>query len=312
MSFKEPRPFEVPILLLVFNRPKCTSRLIELIESMHVAKLYVSADGPRKGVEADRENCKQVRALIRNCRDVVPERLRFHDENVGCKLGPASGIDWFFQHEEQGIILEDDCLPSPEFFEFCREMLARYQDDESVYAVSGNNFQNGKKRGDGSYYFSKYVHVWGWATWRRAWAKNDLEMRFWPEFRASRQWDQLHPVPREREFWEELLDRVATKRLNTCWDYQWLASIWAQGGKAIVPNVNMVTNVGFGPSATHTKDLRSPFAKLPTQHIGLIKHPSSEEVCTRADRYVFSRNYHPDFWQRMLRKWRKLKHRFWE
>lgn len=299
---------KVPVLLLVFNRPECTSRLIELIESMRIAKLYVSADGPRKGVEADRENCKQVRALIRNCREAVPERLQFHDENLGCKLGAASGMDWFFQHEQRGMILEDDCLPNPEFFKFCREMLDRYEDDESIFAVCGNNFQNGKKRGDGSYYFSKYAHIWGWATWRRAWQKNDVDMAFWPELRASEQWKKLYPKQREREHWEQLLDRVAAGEIDT-WDYQWLASIWAHGGKSIIPNKNLVTNVGFGAEATHTTDVVSPFANLPTQGLGEIIHPSSEAVCDSADRYVFSRNYCPNLWQRLQRKWRKILNR---
>ena len=297
----------LPVLVIGFNRPELLWKVFSALEELEGIRLYGAVDGPRRGFSGDKVNCAKCRSILESSSS-FNVRTRFLDSNAGCKRGVAGAIDWFFEHEESGVILEDDCVPTPEFLRFCRQMLQRYQDDESVFAVCGNNFQNGKKRGDGSYYFSKYAHIWGWATWRRAWQKNDVNMGFWPELRASEQWKKLHPKQREREHWEQLLDRVAAGEIDT-WDYQWLASIWAHGGKSIIPNKNLVTNVGFGADATHTTDVVSPFAKLPTQVLGEIIHPSSEAVCDAADRYVFSRNYCPDLWQRLQRKWRKLLNR---
>ena len=296
---------ELPLLLVLFNRPAATKLVLDKIRTLENVTLYVSADGPRDGNASDMRRCERVRELITDFQGADTVKFQFHGENLGCKDAVITALDWFFSHEEHGMIIEDDCIPSSDCFSFFSEMLNRYEDDESIFAVCGNNFQNGKKRGDGSYYFSKYAHIWGWATWRRAWQKNDVDMAFWPELRASVQWKKLHPKQREREHWEQLLDRVAAGEIDT-WDYQWLASIWAHGGKAIIPNKNLVTNVGFGAEATHTTDVVSPFANLPTQALGEIIHPSSEAVCDAADRYVFSRNYCPDLWQRLQRKWRKL------
>lgn len=293
------------VLMIVFNRPELTQRTLEALDDIKPAKLYVAADGPRNGNSSDLLACQATRALFDNLSWSCDVKCQFQSRNRGCRYTVANAISWFLGQEEAGIILEDDCVPSKDFFSYCRCLLDYYRADDRVMAISGNNFQNGIQRGDGSYYLSKYVHIWGWATWRRAWSCYDNDLSFWPALKLSEKWNTLHPNKREREFWEDLLQQVADGKIDS-WGYPWLASIWANSGCSITPNQNLVTNIGFDDSATHTKDSSSPFAGMDTGSLGPLVHPSSLDVCAPADKYTFRRNYRPDLAERIRRKWRKL------
>ena len=158
--------FDIPVLLLTWRRPETTRQVIEAIRPVAPSRLYVASDGPRNAVEARAVDA--TRALMTQLVDWPCQiKTRYSETNQGCQLGVSAAITWFFEHEQAGIVLEDDCVPHPDFFPYCRELLMRYWDDSRVWCISGDNFQAGVWRGEGSYYFSRYNHCWGWATWRR-------------------------------------------------------------------------------------------------------------------------------------------------
>ena len=213
-------------------------------------------------------------------------RTLFRDVNLGCKEAVSEAITWFFDQEEEGIVLEDDCLPHNDFFYFSEVLLRRYKDNLCVSVITGNNFQNGVTRGDGSYYFSKYNHCWGWASWRRSWRHYQGDLPFWPEWSASVDWQKKTPDPVERHYWWRIFERVSAGGIDS-WGYPWTASTWYHGGLTATPNVNLVSNIGFGPDSTHTASPDSPLAAKATGAIGELAHPSVVEQDLQADRYTF-------------------------
>ncbi len=280
---------EAPVVFMVFNRPDVTRESFARIRDQQPTRLFIIADGPRTDRPSDVNLCDEVREVVANI-DWPCEVLRnYEDHNLGCKQRVSSGLDWVFSHAERAIVIEDDCLPHPDFFRFCNEMLDRYEEDPRIATVTGDNFQEGIHRGDASYYFSKYVHVWGWATWKRAWDCFDVDMAFWLEWRESEGWEMFMPDPIERSHWTKVFNRTARGEIDT-WDYQWLASTWFHGGLTAIPNVNLVTNVGFNSEATHTT-VPVEGSSIDTDPIGAITHPPAVQVDTDADRYTFDHKF---------------------
>lgn len=285
-EFTPPAPLQTAVLFLVFNRPDTTAQVFEAIRQAKPPRLYVAADGPRANREGEAERVTRVREIATTVDWPCEVKTLFREENLGCKYAVSEGITWFFEHEEQGIILEDDCLPHPDFFCFCEILLDRYAEDERVSVITGNNFQDGQKRGEGAYYFSRHNHVWGWASWRRAWRKADMKIKFWPEMKLSLAWLAAMPDKVERKYWENIFDQVYRAEIGT-WDYPWTASVWYHGGLTATPNVNLVSNIGFGPDSTHTASAASPLAGMATSTIGELVHPAIIIQEQSADRYVF-------------------------
>jgi hypothetical protein len=273
-----------PVAFLVFNRPEVTQRVFSRIAEVKPQTLLVVADGPRTKEET--KACDAVRKII----DQVDWDCRvlenFADVNLGCKHRVASGLDWVFSQVSEAIILEDDCLPSRSFFYFCQTLLDYYRDDERISMISGNNFQYGINRTENSYYFSRYAEIWGWATWKRAWQYYDVTMKSWPVFKAAggMRWAFEHPA--ERQYWEPYFQDTYDGKIDT-WDYIWFYTCLSQSGLSILPNVNLVSNIGFGPDATHTFDVDSHFANMPTGEIGQLKHPQHLIRHAEADTYYF-------------------------
>jgi hypothetical protein len=270
-----------PVVLIIFNRPDTAKRVFEAIRAAKPKQLLVVADGPRAGRPGEAEKCAATRAIIDGV-DWDCEVFRdFSETNLGCKDRVASGISWAFGIVDRAIILEDDCVPSGSFFPYCDELLGRYERDERVMMVSGANHLFGEAEVEDSYYFSRYAHAWGWATWRRAWNKFDLEMRLWLEIRKRKLFDQYFPKKSERYYWEALLRYVYEGNIDT-WDYQWVYSIWANSGLCIAPKRNLVKNIGFHAEATHTKG-ESVFSTLEAGAMELpLSHPAM--VLASADR----------------------------
>lgn len=277
------------VLFLVFNRPDTTAQVFEAIRKAKPARLYVAADGPRQAHAADLRRVAEVRRIATAVDWPCTLKTLFRVENLGCKNAVGSAISWFFDHEEQGIVLEDDCLPHPDFFPFCEQLLERYKDDPRVSAITGDNFQHGRWRGKASYYFSRYNHVWGWASWRRAWMGYDVSLRFWPPWKHSKDWRRRLPDRVERRYWEDIFDRMYAQEIDT-WDYVWTNCVWRNGGLTATPNVNLVTNIGFGPEATHTSSA-SRVTDAPSQPLGKLIHPKRVKQHRRADRYVFDHHF---------------------
>lgn len=270
-----------PILFLVFNRPEATKMVFEQIRRQRPAQLFLAADGPRATVPADEALCGATRAAVLDNIDWPCEvHTLLRTRNLGCGQAVSAAIDWFFEQVTEGIILEDDCVPDPTFFSFCEVLLEKYRLRGDVLHINGSNYQQGVQRGNGSYYFSRYAHIWGWATWRRAWKQYDFSLA------------RYQQCPREglNAFLRAELQAVCEGRTDT-WDIQWFMSVWFSHGKAITPQVNLVRNIGYGEGATHTQAAPKWFKRLQYGRADVMMHPP--EVCLdeAADRYTLQTLY---------------------
>jgi hypothetical protein len=280
------RSTAAPVLLIAFNRPQKTTRVLESIRKARPSRLYVAIDGPRSVVTEDFDRVAEVVSAT----DIIDwpcevKRL-IRPKNIGCKRGVSSAISWFFENEPEGIILEDDCCPSDAFFPFCEEMLLRYRHKKEIGTIAGSNFQRGRKRGNASYFFTTYPHLWGWASWRRAWQHYDVAIPFWPDWKNSKEFRRKFPDNDERAFWEKLFDDSHAGN-NDTWDYQWVATLVKNGSLTVMPQSNLVSNIGFDVDATHTKKWNSSLA-IPTEPLSFpLIHPAKIEADNRADRFIF-------------------------
>jgi len=272
-NFVPHSPLTTPVLFLIFNRPDTTQKVFDAIKKAKPKQLFVAADGPREGKEGEKDKCEQARKVIEQIDWDCKVKTLFRDKNLGCKVAVSSAIDWFFENVKEGIILEDDCLPSQSFFWFCRELLEHYRDDTRIMTISGDNFQFDRKRGDGSYYFSKYPHIWGWATWRRAWKHYDINMKNFEEFKKEAQINNIFPIKQQQKYWTKIFQTVYEEKIDT-WDYQWAYTCFINNGLCIMPNVNLVSNIGFSSNSIHTKDKSSTFSEMEAREITDIIHPN--------------------------------------
>jgi len=239
------------VLFLIFNRLDTTKQVFEAIRKVKPPKLYIACDGPRDTRLGEADLVKSIRDYIMAHIDWQCEtKTLFHDKNLGCKLAVSSAIDWFFKNEEFGIILEDDCLPSKSFFRFCDELLVRYLNDNHIMQISGFNPLVAYPI-DTSYCFSRFGPTWGWATWRRAWKRYDINMPSYPEKRANLLREGFVQTEAEQKWRQKIFDQVYYQKLDT-WDYQWSYAKHLFKGLCIIPRINLVSNIGFGTDATHT------------------------------------------------------------
>jgi hypothetical protein len=277
-----------PVAFFVFNRPQLTAKVYDRIRAARPKRFLVVADGPRPTRPEDAELCRAARAIV-SAPDWPCELLtNFADENLGCRRRLSSGLDWVFRRAPEAIILEDDCLPCASFFDFCSEMLNRYRDDSRIMHVSGDNYQDGSRRGKASYFFSRYPLSWGWASWSRAWRYYDANVSAWPTAYRERWLQSIMDNPAEIEYWEAIFDRLYRGQIDT-WDYQWVFACWRQGGLSVLPNANLVSNIGVGPDATHFKDGHSTVG-IPTHEMTEFVHPTEVIRDKEADRYTFEKH----------------------
>lgn len=261
-----------PILFLVFNRPQFTREVFARIREARPERLYIAADGPRPNIPGEAEICQAARNAASEVDWPCEVRTLFRDDNLGCRYAVSQAIDWFFGMEPEGIIIEDDCLPDLSFFRFCDSLLEHYRDDERVMAINGANKLSPQVQ-HSSYFFSRHCHVWGWATWRRAWKYYDVEMRSWPKFLEAGGLQAWASGEKDFERYWELIYTKTYEGFDT-WDYQWMYACWSQGGLICRPYRNLVTNIGFGAGATHTHDGAHPDAMARAYEIDLpLRHP---------------------------------------
>lgn len=280
-----------PVLLVIFNRPDTTKMVFDAIRQARPPRLYIAADGPRPGVEDDITKCAEARKIVSDIDWNCEVKTLFRDTNLNCGLGPSSAFTWFFEQEEEGIILEDDCLPSSSFFLFCQELLERYRHDTRIMHIGGNNFLNGWQHDpDYSYYFSRSGHIWGWATWRRAWKLYDFEITLYEKIRRKGYFNTFFLSPLEKFYRLKKFDLTVAKRGRLdWWDYQWDFARYIHSGLAIVPQQNLVKNLGFGTDATHTINGRSSTANLEALEIALpLQHPPFVIRDVLSDKKYFS------------------------
>ncbi len=280
-----PTPNLAPVALFLFNRPDTTRKVFSAIRQARPGRLRLIADGPRPDHPEDTVLCAEARSIVEQVDWPCELRTHFAEINLGIKQRFDTGLNWLFSDVEEAILLEDDCIPEPVFFRFCSELLEKYRHDERVLSLSGNNFQFGRRRGTASYYFSRFPYIWGWATWSRAWAIYDPRMKDWPAALASGWLERQCADDHSIRYWSYIFQKNYQTWHN--WDYAWHFSSWMRGGLHILPNVNLVSNHGFGASATHTRQANSRFAAMRTESIPFpLVHPQTVEACLEADDFT--------------------------
>lgn len=251
-EFSPPNDLKTPVLFLVFNRLSTTIQVFDEIKTAKPPRLYIASDGAREAVEGEFEKVKEIRDyLISNIDWKCEVKTLFRDKNLGCKYAVSGAIDWFFENEEMGIILEDDCLPSQSFFWYCEELLSKYKDDKRIALISGYNKQNEWMQNNTNYFFSNYGGIWGWASWSRSWEYYDVEMRDFNEFVKQNHFENLLGKKLGTQRQEMIHQNINIKKVDT-WDYQWAYARHKQNGLACVPVKSLIENIGFGEDATHT------------------------------------------------------------
>lgn len=262
--------FDVPVLFIVFNRPDLTKKTFDRIKSIKPKKLYIAADGPRDKFPEDKQKCFETRSLILNRIGWECElNTLFNNINLGCGKAPSNAITWFFEQEESGIIIEDDILVNNSFFHFCKLLLKKYEQDSRVMHIAGSN--HGLTITSDSYYFSKRPHVWGWATWKRAWDCFDYKIKSFNDFQSQiyHYFGKNDPIINSRiKSWEKTLNES-----QDIWDYRWFYALIVNNGLSILPSTSLVTNLGFNSEATHTKTKPINYEDMKSEIEFPLKHP---------------------------------------
>ena len=274
-----------PVALFVFNRPDLTAQVYERVRAARPNRLLVVADGPRPNRPTDFQLCEATRKIVSSPDWPCELLTNFAGENMGCRRRVSSGLDWVFDQCPEAIILEDDCIPCPSFFTFCSNMLSYYREDTRIMHITGSNFQGGRRRGNGSYFFSRYAHTWGWASWRRAWRYYDFNLRSWPIAKEESWLASVLDDSLEIEYWTRIFDDVY-RGLRNVWDYQWMFACWSQSALSVQPNENLVSNIGVGPDAVHFHRGHSTIG-ISTRELGECVHPMAMIRDKVADRFTF-------------------------
>jgi hypothetical protein len=282
------------VLFLVFSRPDTTRQVFEAIRAAQPPRLYVAADGPRTSRKGEKDRCEEVRRIATAVDWPCIVKTLFRDENLGCKLGVSGGIDWFFANEEEGIIIEDDVLPLPSFFPYCDVVLEKYRNNEKIAMISGCNLISHKLSPIESYFFSRNIHIWGWASWRRAWRHYDVSMKSWPQWRDQGELSKMFPHNRLAVYyWDHVYNSVYSGKMDT-WDYQWHYICWRLGALSVWPSNNLTRNLGFGRGATNTVRAmpRHWVLSAPREMMFPLVHPKCIEPNQTADvlasKYIYN------------------------
>lgn len=277
-----------PILFLIYNRPEYTEKVYKSIKEAKPSKLFVHADGPKGAKPEDIELCKRTREIVNNVDWDCELKTLFRDENLGCKLGVNSGITWFFKNVDEGIILEDDCLPTKSFFEYCERLLSKYRYNNRIMMISGSNPATAIYDMKSDYFFSHFYHVWGWATWKRAWAKMDINLSSWPKYKKDNFLDRFyHHSQKNRRFSEKMFDEVYNKKTSV-WAIQWSYSCLTNNGFAILPKYNLVCNIGL--SGDHNMNPDQLFLKTKDIDFNSLVHPKDISIQGDIENLLFDKS----------------------
>jgi hypothetical protein len=264
---------KTPVTFIIFKRPDATEKVFEVIRQVKPSKLLVIADGPRADHSDETQKCATARKIIERVDWNCEVLTNYSEVNLGCAKRVSSGLDWVFDNVEESIVLEDDCIPHPTFFRFCEELLERYRYDSRILCISGQNVQFGRRRTEYSYYFSRYNHCWGWATWRQAWKYFDFDMKLWPEIKNTNLLSDIILDSQAVDYWSKIFQATYDGRIDS-WGYRWTFASWIQNGISILPNVNLVSNIGFGMEGTHTLNKKSKYANMSTEKMSFpLIHP---------------------------------------
>lgn len=281
--------FNTPLLLIVWRRPDMVCRLISKLRTHQPSQIFVACDGAREGNLEEREKVDQTRLVVATEIDWSCSLKKFyHDSNQGCRRGVEAAIDWFFEYVDEGIILEDDCLPHDDFLPYCAELLSKYRDNSNVWMVSGDNSARVDISSKFSYAFVQTPLIWGWATWRRAWSNYSLGIDGWPIIRQLSLEEYIYPCPVERSYRIKQLDRIIVQAKTDTWDGIWHISVKMGRGLCVIPRQNLISNQGFGEDATHAFTLNRRLLS-DTEPILPLIHPPFPFVDVIADAQIFSK-----------------------
>ena len=298
-----------PVLFLIFNRPDITFHVFSEIKKARPSRLYIAADGPRANHPADADLCTQARSITNEIDWNCEVHTHFQDNNKGCKVAVSSAINWFFDHEEEGIVLEDDCLPANSFFFFCDSLLERFRTNERIFSITGTNLQMRNVWGTASYYFSQYSNVWGWASWRRVWKNYDVRLEKYDEAFAEQKLKEVLQDEILAADWFEFFKRIKSNRIDT-WDYQLICLTFFENGLCATPNVNLISNIGFRADATHTPNPLNHNANLPLGEIDEIIHTDDYFPQREADYFFLNKEYNLDHRRKKMMKDKLLRRQF--
>lgn len=291
------------VLFICFNRKDSAQQVFNAIREAKPPRLYFACDGAR--TEEEWEKCNDVRSIQQQVDWDCELKTKFSDVNLGVKVGESTAMDWFFQHEEEGIILEDDTYPDNSFFRFCDEMLAKYRNDERIWNINGNNLMMEWEHGTmDSYYFSQhgYGAYWGWASWRRVWDKYDVEMKEYPAVRKTPVLDDHFLDKSEKNEAYMLFDLTMTGEISS-WDYQMDFARIVNKGYTIIPNKNLISNIGFGAEGTHTINENDPRNNKDLCALDFpLKHPAEVYVDEKRDATYFKKYVLPPAFRRFKNK----------
>lgn len=292
-----------PILFIIFNRPDLAATTFKIIRQYQPDKLYIAADGPRPSIPNDKFLCETTRDIVLKMIDWSCDvHTFFRSENVGCGRGPSEAISWMFESEEYGIILEDDCFPLPSFFLFCEQLLCKYKDEENILQINGHNPSAFQAEGN-TYNFSFYPKIWGWATWKRAWTLFDFNMDYWPVYRSSRAYLKDFPFLEalmHRKIWDKYYKELKTENKPRAWDIQWSVAIFMNRGLCVVPQVNLVRNIGVGVNATNNLYASGENQECGELYFPLV-HPKKIEL-DKLTNTIDSQFYKKGKWNNLKRK----------
>ena len=234
---------ETPVLFLIFNRPALTAQVFKRIRAARPRQLFVAADGPRPNNLKDKALCMETRKIIEQIDWACEVKTLFRVENLGCGKAVSEAITWFFDHVEEGIILEDDCVPHADFFLFCEKMLEKYRHEARIMQITGTNYLFKQyKNTPNTYHFSAYNSIWGWATWRKSWQQYRFYIEQPSEILPHLTENITHPVL--RTWLMESFTDVAAGKIDT-WDFQWNFAIQKNNGLCVTPNLNLIKNKGY-------------------------------------------------------------------
>lgn len=294
-----------PVLLIAYKRFSITKLVFEEIRKAKPKKFFFAVDGPKQNVLGEAEKVEKVKSIVNYVDWDCEVKVLFSETNRGSKITESEAISFFFNNVEDGIILEDDCLPNQSFFMFCGVLLEKYRHDERIMHISGSNFQFGKTVGDESYYFSRKAHGWGWATWKRAWNFYDVDMKNFPEFKSKNYIDNIFESKKEKKYYLSTFQATFEGKID-CWDHQWAYAILSQGGLSIQPNKNLVTNIGFGPEGTYSTDSDNLAANLPLYDLEKIVHPEFIVIRKEADNYEFEKLFDDSIFKKINRTFKRI------
>ncbi|MBD2305817.1 glycosyltransferase family 2 protein [Chroococcidiopsis sp. FACHB-1243] len=296
---------KTPVVFIIFNRPDTTAKVFEAIRQVKPPQLFVIADGARDDKPGEAEKCAAARAIIEQVDWKCEVIKNYSDINMGCQCRVSSGLNWVFSNTEEAIILEDDCLPHPTFFQYCEELLEYYRHDRRIMSIAGVNFQAGQQRTEYSYYVSLYHDCWGWATWKRAWQYFDFDMKLWSMIKDSGILTDKLLSFQAAKYWHRTFCLTYNGQINS-WFFRWLFSCWVQSGLGIFPNVNLISNIGFGQAATHTTSYSS-YSNMKIGEMQFpLKHPPYVLQNLDADKFTQKTRFNAPIWSRAVAKLQKL------